>query len=344
MNRFVAIDLGARRLQVVIQDGDGAVLINANVEARLDAVLDLMRRHGALNARVAIEAGFGWYWLADGLQDAGADVRLVHPAACAAITTAKVKTDKRDAVILCNLLRAGILSEAYLYPRAGRALRDLVRERNRVVVARSGELRRMRAILYRQGFTTHGLADVLAMTSSTLGRFFPNEHLRAQADLILERIDFYGQQEAAIEADLLRAAGDRPEYDLLMSVPGIGKTLAIVILTELGDIQRFRTMEGFCSYCRVAPGIAQSGNSTRGSRASKAGNQHLKRAFHQAAVAACTHYEPWKAWRSKLKARSGGRGATLKSTNAVSHRLARITFHLLRRGVPYSEELARIAS
>jgi transposase len=344
MHRFVAIDLGARRLQVVIQDSEGEVLINSNIEARLDQVIDLLRRHDALSARVAIEAGFGWYWLADGLQDAGADVRLVHPAACAAITTAKVKTDKRDAVTLCNLLRAGILTEAYLYPRAGRALRDLVRERHRIVEARSGELRRMRAILYRQGVTDHDLRDVLDMDPSNLGKYFTQEHLCAHVSIILERIEFLEQQRKAVEADLIRAAGERRDYDLLTTIPGIGKTLAIVILTELGDINRFRSMEGFCSYSRVAPGIAQSGSSSRGSRASKAGNQHLKRAFHQAAVAACTHYEPWKAWRQKLKARSGGRGANLKSTNAVSHRLARITFHVLRRNVPYSEELARIAN
>jgi transposase len=344
MDRFVAIDLGARRLQIVIQNAEGTVLTNTSLPARLPPVIDLMRHHQALNARVLIEAGFGWYWVADGLKDAGADVHLAHPTACAAITTAKVKTDKRDANTLCNLLRANIVSEAYLYPREGRALRDLVRERHRIVEGRCGEIRRMRAILYREGFTDHSLDDVTEMDEQSMDAMFTIKHLRTHVGLILDRIAFFEKQQKAVEEEILRCAGERPDYDLLMTIPGIGKIIAVVILTELGDIKRFASMEGFCSYCRVAPGIAQSGGSVRGSRASKAGNQNLKRAFHQAAVAACMHYDAWAAWRNKLKARCSGRGANIKTTNSVAHRLARIAYHMLSKNIPYSEEAARISN
>ena len=79
--------------------------------------------------RVALEATYGWEWLADVLQDAGYELHLAHPMRTKAIASARVKTDAVDARTLAHLLRADLLPEAYIAPRELRDLRDLLRHR-----------------------------------------------------------------------------------------------------------------------------------------------------------------------------------------------------------------------
>ena len=76
---------------------------------------------------VAVESTYNWYWLVDGLQDAGFDVQLVNTAAVKQYNGLKYSGDFSDARHLAHLMRLGILPTGYiyLYPREGRAVRDL---------------------------------------------------------------------------------------------------------------------------------------------------------------------------------------------------------------------------
>ena len=76
---------------------------------------------------MALEAAFGWEWLADLLEGEGIELHLAHPRHTKAIAAARVKTDAVDARMLAHLLRADRLPEAYVAPRALRELRDLLR-------------------------------------------------------------------------------------------------------------------------------------------------------------------------------------------------------------------------
>jgi transposase len=274
---------------------------------------------------------------ADGLQDHGCDVHLVHAAVFSAVTKAKVKTDKRDAKTLALHLHCGNLPEAYLYPRETRGLRDLTRQRNYTVEKNSGVLRKLRCLLYREGHFDHQLDDAKEMEIEDLPNFFKDPMVQKQAEALIAEIKNLTIIRKAVEDHLLQTVEEHETHRLLQTIPGIGKILSLVIGTEVGDINRFRSIQGFCSYCRVAPGIAQSGSSTKRGRANKAGNPHLKRSFHQAAVSACTHHPLWHTWREKILARNSGNGARMKATNAVAHRIARISFAVLRNKTPYKE-------
>jgi len=210
-SRYVGIDLGARRCQVCVVAADGTVLVNASVPSRLDAIIAVLRQHDALPAPVAIEATFSWYWLADGLQDQQCDVRLVHAARCAAITSAKVKTDRRDAEILAQLLRTGMVPEAYLYPREHRGFRDLTRQRNSIVERSSGVLRKLRCMLYREGHSDHDLNDAKGLDLGDLPRFFPDRMVQYQAGALIAELDALKAIRLSIEDELLATAAERPE-------------------------------------------------------------------------------------------------------------------------------------
>jgi len=74
-----------------------------------------------------------WYWLVDGLMEHGYPMRLVHTSAVPQYDGIKHGNDHTDAHHLAHLLRLGILPEGYIYPREGRALRDLLRRRFQLV-------------------------------------------------------------------------------------------------------------------------------------------------------------------------------------------------------------------
>jgi transposase len=126
--RWVGIDVHCRRSQIAAIDEHGELTISRRItNDDREAFLELLGDpHQTL---VALEATYGWEWLAELLQEAGYDVHLAHPLRTRAIAAARVKTDAVDAKTLAHLLRTGLLPEAYIAPPELRDLRELLRHR-----------------------------------------------------------------------------------------------------------------------------------------------------------------------------------------------------------------------
>src|SRR5205823_3861989 len=101
--------------------------------------------------QVVLEATYGWYWAVDVLQAAGAEVHLAHPLGVKGFTYRRVKNDVRDATDLADLLRMSRLPEAYVAPPAVRQLRELARQRAKLVALRSSLKAQVHAVLAKQG-------------------------------------------------------------------------------------------------------------------------------------------------------------------------------------------------
>ena len=125
----VGIDLHRKRSHIAVLDehGDRGALAADRQRPR--------RRSSSCSAastarrKIALEATYGWEWLAELLEDAGYELHLAHPLRTKAIAAARVKTDAVDARTLAHLLRTDLLPEAYIAPRELRDLRDLLRHR-----------------------------------------------------------------------------------------------------------------------------------------------------------------------------------------------------------------------
>ena len=128
--RWVGIDLHRRRSQIAIIDEHGELTLSA-ADRQLDARRSPSCSATPTGTHVALEATYGWEWLAELLEDAGYDVHLAHPLRTRAIAAARVKTDAVDANTLAHLLRTGLLPEAYIAPPELRDLRELLRHRAR---------------------------------------------------------------------------------------------------------------------------------------------------------------------------------------------------------------------
>ena len=145
----VGIDLHRKRSHIAALDETGAQLLSRRIVNDPQTFLTLLEDVG--ECRIALEATYGWEWLADVLQDAGYELHLAHPMRTKAIASARVKTDAVDARTLAHLLRADLLPEAYIAPRELRDLRELLRHRIALTQMRSALKNRIHAILAKHG-------------------------------------------------------------------------------------------------------------------------------------------------------------------------------------------------
>src|SRR6266542_4617530 len=124
--QVVGMDLHRRRSVLVRLTEDGRRLGVSRI-ANSPAELRAQIARAGTSPRVVLEATYGWYWAADTLAAAGAEVHLAHPLGVKAFTYRRVKNDERDAADLADLLRMARLPEAQLAPPAVRELRELTR-------------------------------------------------------------------------------------------------------------------------------------------------------------------------------------------------------------------------
>jgi transposase len=335
---YCGIDLSARTSHLCVVDDTLATLLQQkapNDLPRIAHLLDPFKPH----LRVVVESTFNWYWLVDGLLDLGFDVCLAHTLGLSMITQAKVKTDRRDAFTLAKLLRAGLIPKAYIYPASTRPIRDLLRRRHKLVEMRAYEYGSLRHLLLRQGFISSSRNQVKLADDEDLKEWFTHPLLVMTGSFQLERIELLSRQIAQLEQQIIQLTRDTTDYKRLLEVPGIGRILALTIHYEVGEISRFETARHFSSYCRVVPGVAQSGKVSRRGRSSKQGNRYLKSAFNQAAVAAVRYYPAVKQCYLRHLQRHRGSARKLVAYNVVAHKLAQAVYRVLKEGLDYREEL-----
>jgi transposase len=238
--QVVGIDLHRRRSVLVRMTEDGRRLGTARITNSPQELRAQIARAGK-SPRVVLEATFGWYWAADTLAAAGAEVHLAHPLGVKAFSYRRVKNDERDAADLADLLRMGRLPEAWIAPVEIRELRELTRYRQKLVHLRTSCKDQVHGVLAKLGvlpactdiFGVAGSAwlDQLGLPQPYAGKV---TSLRQLTGELTSEITMLGE----VIADL--AAGDR-SYQVIQQLPGIGPVLAAVIIAEIGDVTRFKT-------------------------------------------------------------------------------------------------------
>jgi transposase len=156
---YVGIDLHRKRSHVAVVDAGGQQLLSRRLVNDPDRFRELLGELGE-DARFALEATYGWEWLAELLEAEGCELHLAHPLRTKAIASARVKTDAVDEQTLAQLLHADLLPEAYIAPRELRDLRDLLRQRFVLTQMRSALTNRVHALIARQG-VQHGHSRLL---------------------------------------------------------------------------------------------------------------------------------------------------------------------------------------
>jgi len=271
---YVGLDVHKRVCYGTVMDEKGQIVKRGKFSNDHQGLEEFME--GIDEALVAMEAGYCWQPLYDRLEETGHDVRLAHPLKVKAIAEAKVKTDKIDSETLAHLLRADLLPESYVPPRDIRELRDRVRRRAFLVGMRTMLKNRVHSELAKRGirlgvplFTRNG-RDLLR----GLG-------LEA-VDQVLPVMDTLDRQIALISGSLKRMCNEDPRASLLTTIPGVGYYIALLTVSEIGDVRRFPDSEKLCSYAGLVPTVRRSGGSTRHGGITKEGSKWLRWALTQA--------------------------------------------------------------
>jgi transposase len=324
------VDLHARTLAVCILDAGGAIAFRGTVAASPAAFLEAVTPYRE-GLAVACECMFAWYWLADLCQEESIPFVLGHALYMKAIHGGKAKNDAIDAEKIARLLRGGNLPVAYVYPKAMRATRDLLRRRTFLVRKRAELLAHLvnTNSQYNLPPLTKKLAYAANRQELDLASRFPDPSARRSAEADLALIDAYDEQIRSVELYLSKAAkvDDPQAYQRLLSVPGVGKVLALVLLYEIHDIRRFPSAGQFLSYARLVRCAHESAGKKKGTGGNKIGNAHLKWAFAEATCLLLRECEPAKQWLARREKKRG----KARALGALAARLGRAVYHLLRR-------------
>jgi len=122
-------------------------------------------------------------------------------------------------------------------------------------------------------------------------------------------------------------------FHILKSIHGIGRILALTIIYEIGDINRFKSVQDFASYSRLVKCKAESAGKSYGAQGNKIGNAHLKWAFGEAAVIYLRGNDKAKAYLLKLQKRM----SKAKALSALAHKLGRCVYFMLKNETVFDE-------
>ena len=153
---YAGIDLHSTNSVVVVLDEEDRVLYQKRLRNDLALILAALEPYRATVHGIAVESTYNWYWLVDGLMDAGYRVHLAHAPALPQYSGLKHADDQHDAQWLAHLLRLGLLPTGYMYLKAARAVRDLLRKRSQLVRHKTMVVLSLQTLLTR--LTNHRLS------------------------------------------------------------------------------------------------------------------------------------------------------------------------------------------
>lgn len=333
MKLYCGIDLHSNNHWLTVIDEEDRRVFERRLPNDIATTLAVLRPYQAQLVAAAVESTYNWYWLADGLMEAGYQVKLVNTSAVRQYDGLKHADDRHDAFHLAHLLRLGILPTGYIYPKAQRALRDLLRQRMRLVQQRTAHVLNVQSTYARQkGCEVSN--KILLGTKAAPWPILSDPNVALAVEAHRPVIEALNEQIARIEREVQRQLTPNRGFTLLQTVNGIGSVLAWVIVLEAGDLRRFATVGDFASYCRCVQSARISNGKKKGEANKKNGNPYLAWAFTEAAHYA-TRYLPAAKRFYERKARQRNKMVAIK---ALAHKLARACYFILRDEVSFSPE------
>jgi transposase len=321
----VGIDLHREFVVMAAVRDNGEVMEPVKIACRdTDSILEVMRSLAPF--RAVVEASGTYRWLYDLLRPYGV-VLLAHPARLRAMILRRSKTDKLDAQLLANLLRINQIPLAYVPPEPYQRLRDLVRCRAKLAQDRAEAKIKLRDMLARQNlispyktpFGPRGLAWFRSRDFGLVGNMLRDE--------LLARLWHYDRQIAVFDEQLERCRPDFPQTEAITDIYGIGLYSALLIVAELGEVERFRTAKQVGAYAGLTSRVHQSGGHCYQGSITRQGSPWLRWILVEAAMKTVREDAALKNFYPRVRKRSSAKIARV----AAARKLAEICWKRLRR-------------
>jgi transposase len=335
--KYVGVDLPKQTIRVcalVVVKGKRKVHKRDRLEcADAEKIKEWFRGLGQY--RVVVEATSCYEWFVQLVEDTADRVLLAHPKKLRIIAESTRKTDKLDAQVLAEELAKDSIPEAWRPSPRVREHRTLVRYRMFVQRRITGVKCKLRHLLARHNSDFPGLFRGEGRQKAAAVAFSGAE--RFAFERLWEEYDEHGRRLALAEAKLREFSKGAPVAErearaVLKSMPGMGPVTIDVILSELGDVRRFRSHRQVTAFAGLAPGIRESAGHAKQLGITKEGSRYLRWAMIEFAWRTVNKSRRWGHVHERFQHRMGAKKAIV----AVARRLLGVILSILRSGSEYS--------
>lgn len=334
MQTYAGIDLHSSNNYIGVINSKDKRLYGKRHDNNIKQVIRALSPFRKTLQGVVVESTYNWYWLVDGLQDAGFTVLLANPSAIQPYTGLKYTDDKWDSYWLAHLLKLGLLAQGYIYPKEERPIRDMLRRRMMFVRQRTTQILSLQSMITRQRGLNYPGSLIKRFKDNLVERLFDDPYLLLLAQKEMATICHLGNVIKEIESVVTAQISLKDEYRMLLTAPGIGRILGLTIMLEVGDIRRFKKAGNYSSYCRCVESKRISNGKKKGVNNRKNGNRYLAWAYVEAAYHAARSNPQARRFHQRKMSKSN---RTL-ATKALANKLTKATFYMMRDQVSFNPE------
>jgi transposase len=229
---YSGIDLHSNNSVVAVVDDGDRVVAQKRLPNDIAKIVGFLARWQDKLAGVVVESTYNWYWLVDGLMEAGYTVHLANTAAIVQYEGLKYSADEHDARWLAHLLRLGILREGCIYPREARAVRHLMRRRMQLVQTRTTQLNSMQSQYMRSTAQRPSTNELKRMLPEDVDAHLHQPNVASGIRANLAVVHTLSGEIARLEREVLGQVRLAAQFESLLSIPGVGRILALAIMLE----------------------------------------------------------------------------------------------------------------
>jgi transposase len=334
---FIGVDLHKQTISICVMQGAGnRQQIIARRTLRCDRPEEIRECFAAwVPFEVVVEATSSYEWFVQLLEPLAERIVLAHPKKLRIIAESTKKTDKLDAQVLAEFLARDMIPAAHRAPPRLREHRALVRQRQYIQRRITSLKNRLRHLLSHYNadaknlFSQEGQADLKGVPLSAADRFVVQQ--------LCEAWRYFDGQLRDMDRRLHQFArsapvAEREAREILETIPCVGPVTVDVVLSELGDIRRFRSQKQTAAYAGLVPGVRQSAGRGKQLGITKQGSGLLRWVLIETAWRLVGKTRRWGLIYEKLKQRTGAKKAIV----AIARRLLGMMVAMLRSGQPYA--------
>ena len=334
MEQYAGIDVSLESASVCVVDAGGRIIREAKMPSEPEALIAWFASLPGNLTRIGLEAGPLSQWLYAAMHKAGLPVELLETRHVRdAFKTMPVKTDRKDARGIAQLMRLGWFRSVHCKSLPAQELRAILTARKLVQSKRHDVEASLRGIL--RGF---GLKVGKTTPRNFEGRVREliegHATLLAVADALLRARAVLAEQLGKLQKRLVSLARYDTRARLLMSTPGVGVLVALTYAAAIDDPTRFKSSKATGAHFGLTPKKYQSGETDTTGRISKIGDASVRTALYEAANVILTRPvkgSSLKSWAMRVAKRAGMRKAKV----ALARKLAVVLHRMLVDGTEF---------